>query len=57
VFHPIGRAALAHRQGRELSADDLRAEPRIRAALHETGWHCDSVDDGADRYLVLATRR
>ncbi|TNC24892.1 class I SAM-dependent methyltransferase [Amycolatopsis alkalitolerans] len=56
VFHPIGRAALARRQGRELSADDLRAEPNIRAALAATGWHCDSVDDGEDRYLVLATR-
>ncbi|WP_236792685.1 class I SAM-dependent methyltransferase [Amycolatopsis sp. GM8] len=56
VFHPIGRAALARRHGHELSTEDLRAEPNIRAALGRTGWHCDSVDDGEDRYLVLATR-
>jgi SAM-dependent methyltransferase len=57
LFHPIGRGTLAHRHGHEPSADDIRAEPRIRAALAETGWRCDSVDDAAHRYLVLATRR
>jgi SAM-dependent methyltransferase len=60
LFHPIGRAALARRHGRELSdgdVRDIRAEPRIRAALDQTGWHCDVFDDAEDRYLVLATRR
>lgn len=57
LFHPIGRVALARKHGRELTADDLRAEPNIRAALAETGWHCDVVDDAEHRYLVLASRR
>ncbi|MTD56236.1 class I SAM-dependent methyltransferase [Amycolatopsis pithecellobii] len=56
VFHPLGRAALARRHGRELSTEDIRAEPNIRAALAGAGWHCDSVDDGDERYLALATR-
>lgn len=56
IFHPIGRAALAARHGRELSTEDFRAAPNIRAALANTGWHTDSVEDGEDRYLVLASR-
>ncbi|WAL63443.1 class I SAM-dependent methyltransferase [Amycolatopsis cynarae] len=56
VFHPIGRAALAARRGHALRPDDIRAEPHIRSALASTGWRCDSVDDGPDRYLALATR-
>lgn len=56
LFHPLGRAALARRRGYELSPDDVRAPDRIRAALGDAGWHCDSVDDGDERYLVLATR-
>ncbi|NKQ53957.1 methyltransferase domain-containing protein [Amycolatopsis sp. K13G38] len=56
LFHPVGRAALARRQGRELSPGDLRAEPNIRPALASSGWHCDLVDDAEDRYLTLATR-
>jgi ubiquinone/menaquinone biosynthesis C-methylase UbiE len=57
MFHPTGRAALARRQGYELTADDIRAEPNIRAALDRAGWDCTDVEDGEDRYLVLATRR
>lgn len=56
LFHPVGRVALARRQGRELRADDLRAPGRIRSVLAAAGWRVDSVDDAADRYLVLATR-
>ena len=56
VFHPIGRAALARRHGRDLTPQDLRAEPNIRAALAAAGWRCDEVDDAEDRYLTLATR-
>ncbi|NIH83660.1 class I SAM-dependent methyltransferase [Amycolatopsis granulosa] len=57
LFHPVGRAALTRRQGRELTAGDLRAEPNIRAALTAAGWHLDAIDDGAERYLVLARLR
>ncbi|WP_116100679.1 class I SAM-dependent methyltransferase [Amycolatopsis thermalba] len=57
LFHPVGRAALARRQGRELTPEDLRAEPNIRAALTAAGWRLDTIDDGADRYLVLATAK
>ena len=56
LFHPIGRAALARRHGRELDPDDLRSEHRIREVLAMGGWRCLSVDDAADRYLVLAVR-
>jgi SAM-dependent methyltransferase len=54
LFHPIGRAALARRRGHTLDPDDLRTEPRIRAALATAGWQAELVDDGEDRYLVLA---
>jgi ubiquinone/menaquinone biosynthesis C-methylase UbiE len=57
LFHPIGRAALAARHGRRPDPDDTRAEPAIRALLAQTGWAVELVDDGADRYLVIATRR
>ena len=57
LFHPVGRAALARRQGRELTADDVRAPGNIVPLLERTGWQCDTVDDGEARYLVLATRR
>jgi SAM-dependent methyltransferase len=56
LFHPVGRAALARRHGRELTPEDVRAEPNVRALLARTGWHCTDVDDGDERYLVLATR-
>ncbi|HEY3608055.1 MAG TPA: methyltransferase domain-containing protein [Pseudonocardiaceae bacterium] len=56
LFHPIGRRALAHRHGHEPDPSDIRAEPHIRSALGSSGWVCESVDDGDDRYLVLASR-
>ncbi|WP_222193068.1 class I SAM-dependent methyltransferase [Modestobacter italicus] len=56
LFHPVGRAALARRHGRELSPDDVRAEPRIRALLAAAGWTCTGVDDAEDRWLVRAVR-
>lgn len=56
IFHPIGRAALADRHGHELRPDDIRAEPAIRSHLAGAGWRLDLVDDGPDRYLVVATR-
>jgi SAM-dependent methyltransferase len=57
LFHPVGRAALARRHGRELDPDDVRAEPTVRRLLAATGWTCAAVDDAPDRWLVLADRR
>jgi SAM-dependent methyltransferase len=54
LFHPIGRAALARRHGRDPDAYDVRSPDRIRAFLTQAGWRCDSVDDAEHRYLVLA---
>jgi SAM-dependent methyltransferase len=56
LFHPVGRAALARRHGRQLDPDDLRSEPRIRRLLADAGWECTAVDDAEDRWLVLAVR-
>jgi SAM-dependent methyltransferase len=57
LFHPIGRAALTARHGGSSDPDDVRAEPHIRKLLDETGWRAEHVDDAADRYLVIASRR
>ncbi|MFI1002996.1 class I SAM-dependent methyltransferase [Streptomyces galbus] len=57
LFHPIGRAALAARQGRQISDDDLRAEPRLRPLLAGSGWRLTSYVDEDDRFLALAVRR
>jgi SAM-dependent methyltransferase len=57
LFHPIGRAALARRHGRELDPDDVRAEGTVRRLLAASGWRCTAVDDAPDRWLVLAERR
>lgn len=56
LFHPVGRAALAARHGRALTADDIRAEPNLRTLLATSGWRLTSYTDEADRYLALATR-
>ncbi|MGZ3097780.1 class I SAM-dependent methyltransferase [Streptomyces sp. H72] len=56
LFHPIGRAALAARQGRQLTPDDLRAEPRLRSLLAGSGWRMTSYVDEDDRFLALAVR-
>ncbi|MFF8601181.1 class I SAM-dependent methyltransferase [Streptomyces sp. NPDC015232] len=57
LFHPIGRAALAARHGRQITPDDLRAEPRLRPLLARTGWDLVAYTDEDDRYLALAVRR
>ncbi|MCW2889480.1 MAG: hypothetical protein QOE54_441 [Streptosporangiaceae bacterium] len=57
MFHPVGRAALAARRGHGLRADDIRAEPNLRPVLERTGWSLTGFDDGAGRYLALATRK
>ncbi|KES05826.1 SAM-dependent methlyltransferase [Streptomyces toyocaensis] len=56
LFHPIGRAALAARQGRAITPDDLRAEPNLRALLTRSGWRMTSYADEDDRFLALAVR-
>lgn len=56
LFHPIGRAALAARQGRQITPDDLRAEPNLRPLLAGSGWTMTSYVDEDDRFLALAVR-
>ncbi|MFF0183366.1 class I SAM-dependent methyltransferase [Streptomyces sp. NPDC005244] len=57
LFHPIGRAALAARQGRRLTPEDLRAEPNLRPLLSGSGWDMTSYADEDARFLALAVRR
>ncbi|WP_210586137.1 class I SAM-dependent methyltransferase [Streptomyces sp. GESEQ-35] len=56
LFHPIGRAALAARQGRQITPDDLRAEPNLRALLARSGWRMTSYVDEDARFLALSVR-
>ncbi|WP_405736539.1 class I SAM-dependent methyltransferase [Streptomyces sp. NBC_01537] len=55
LFHPIGRAALAARQGRELTEDDLRAQHNLRPLLAASGWTLTEYTDTDDRFLALAS--
>ncbi|WP_046497138.1 class I SAM-dependent methyltransferase [Streptomyces odonnellii] len=57
LFHPLGRAALAARQGRQISDDDLRAEPRLRPLLAGAGWRLESYADEDSRFLAVAVRQ
>ncbi|KUO07910.1 class I SAM-dependent methyltransferase [Streptomyces sp. DSM 15324] len=56
LFHPIGRAALAARQGRQLTPQDLRAEPNLRPLLAGSGWRLTSYVDEDTRFLAVAVR-
>lgn len=56
LFHPIGRAALAARQGRQITPQDLRAEPNLRPLLAGSGWCMTSYADEDARFLALAVR-
>ncbi|AQS70916.1 class I SAM-dependent methyltransferase [Streptomyces pactum] len=56
LFHPIGRAALAARQGRRITPDDLRAQPNLRSLLAGSGWCMTSYVDEEARFLALAVR-
>ncbi|MET9467648.1 methyltransferase domain-containing protein [Streptomyces sp. NPDC006544] len=56
LFHPIGRAALAARHGRELTPDDLRAEHNLGPLLAGSGWRMTSYADEETRFLALAVR-
>ncbi|MFJ1605839.1 class I SAM-dependent methyltransferase [Streptomyces sp. NPDC088253] len=57
LFHPIGRAALAARQGRRITPGDLRAKANLRPLLAASGWDMTSYVDEDARFLALATRR
>ncbi|MFD5696887.1 class I SAM-dependent methyltransferase [Streptomyces lasiicapitis] len=57
LFHPIGRAALAARQGRQITPDDLRAEDNLRPLLAGAGWQMTSYVDEDARFLALAVRQ
>ncbi|MFG2421122.1 class I SAM-dependent methyltransferase [Streptomyces sp. NPDC048448] len=57
LFHPIGRAALATRQGRRITPDDLRAEANLRPLLAGSGWVMTSYADEDERFLALAVHR
>ncbi|MCL7378370.1 class I SAM-dependent methyltransferase [Streptomyces sp. 35G-GA-8] len=56
LFHPIGRAALAARQGRRITDEDLRAELNLRPLLAGSGWRLESYTDEDSRFLALAVR-
>ncbi|MEU6813966.1 class I SAM-dependent methyltransferase [Streptomyces sp. NPDC046860] len=56
LFHPIGRAALAARQGRQLTPDDLRAEANLGPLLARSGWRMTSYVDDPGYFLALALR-
>ncbi|MEV6167269.1 class I SAM-dependent methyltransferase [Streptomyces sp. NPDC051954] len=56
LFHPIGRAALAARQGRQITPDDPRAEPNLRRLLARSGWRMTSYVDEDARFLALSVR-
>jgi ubiquinone/menaquinone biosynthesis C-methylase UbiE len=57
LFHPIGRAALAARHGRQITDEDLRAEPNLRPLLTGSGWRMVSYTDEDARFLALAVRQ
>lgn len=57
LFHPIGRAALAARQGRQITPDDLRAEANLGPLLAGSGWRLTSYVDEDARFLALAVRQ
>ncbi|WP_200304949.1 class I SAM-dependent methyltransferase [Streptomyces adelaidensis] len=56
LFHPIGRAALAARQGRQITPDDLRAEANLGPLLACSGWRMTLYVDEDARFLALAVR-
>lgn len=56
IFHPIGRAALAQRHGRELRPDELLDPKVLPGVLADAGWEHAEIDDADDRYRALATR-
>lgn len=56
LFHPIGRAALAARQGRQITPGDLRARANLGPLLAGSGWRMTSYVDEDSRFLAVAVR-
>ena len=56
LFHPVGRAALAARQGRVPTDDDLRAEGNLHPLLAGAGWRLISYVDEESKFLAIAVR-
>jgi hypothetical protein len=56
VFHPVGRAVLAARQGRSLRPGDTLAEARLTSLFEDAGWRPTHYEDDAARFLALAVR-
>lgn len=56
LFHPLGRAALAARQGRRLDPGDLRARSRLTPLLSAAGWHLLTYVDEDERFLAVSRR-
>lgn len=54
LFHAVGRAALAARHGRQITADDERAEGNLGPLLGRSGWRMVSYVDEDARFLVIA---
>lgn len=57
IFHPVGRATLAARHGRTISPDEILSPVPLRRETARAGWDLTTYDDGADRFLAIATRR
>jgi ubiquinone/menaquinone biosynthesis C-methylase UbiE len=57
LFHPSGRAALAARHGRALTASEPLAEGPLRRCTGATGWDLTAYDDAAGHFFALAVRR
>ncbi|MEO3812354.1 methyltransferase domain-containing protein [Sphaerisporangium sp. B11E5] len=57
LFSPVGRAVLAARRGRVLSASDVRERANLEPLLRESGWGLSLFHDGDDRYLAVAVRQ
>ncbi|MEV6314628.1 class I SAM-dependent methyltransferase [Streptomyces sp. NPDC051776] len=57
LFHVIGRAALAARQGRPLTKNDLLEETNVRPLLRSSGWQLASYADEDAYFLALAVRQ
>jgi molybdenum cofactor guanylyltransferase len=57
LFHPVGRATLAARHGRTISADEILSPVPLHRETAAAGWELITYDDGPDRFLAVAARR
>jgi len=57
LFHPVGRATLAARHGRTISAQEILSAGPLRRETAAAGWDLATYDDAADRFLAIAVRR